>query len=205
MARAEKLVRYGLKTYETINAPKYDLRLFFASDNLQALEAALAPEERADFAVVWRAPAPKPAPEIEAAPGAAAAAGRGALLGCFGGARRARVAAATASPCGTPTGSSGGGAHAVVAEAAVVLPAAKSAAGLRDLEVRHAAAEARAGGWVLYHCNYLAYMYRDFYHREVSREAKVPQRALRMVEPFLAEEQRAAGGVLRHMFTPVAK
>jgi hypothetical protein len=181
---------------------RYDLQLLFASDNLQALEAALAPEERLDFAVVWRPPPPKPAAAAAAdALAAAAAAPPRAAVGCapFFAARRAAQAPAPSSPAG----SSGGGAHVVVAEAVVRPAAAKSAASLRDTEVRAAAAAARAGGWVLYHGNYLAYMYRDFYHREVPREAKVPARALRMVAPFLSEEQRAAGGAVTHAFTPV--
>lgn len=35
---AEKLVRVGLHTYQTINSKKYDLQLLFRADNLIALE-----------------------------------------------------------------------------------------------------------------------------------------------------------------------
>jgi hypothetical protein len=64
----------GMKTFATINVRKYDLRLNFDTSNLKALDAALAPAERADWVMVWRRPPP-------GAPGAATVAAAAGGLG----------------------------------------------------------------------------------------------------------------------------
>ncbi|GBF97098.1 hypothetical protein Rsub_10109 [Raphidocelis subcapitata] len=84
--RLARMLDAGLKTYETINILKYDLRLFFGAGTLTRLEDCLVPEEREAFRVVWRPPTaaakppkqlPAPAAAPDAAPAPASAAGAG--------------------------------------------------------------------------------------------------------------------------------
>ncbi|GBF91009.1 hypothetical protein Rsub_03864 [Raphidocelis subcapitata] len=195
---AAKFARYGLRTYETINTPKYDLRLFFKVDALARLEAALCPEDRASFAIVWRPPPPPPpaaAAAGEGTPQAAARRRRGALRALACGCLSAPGVHDAAAHEG-----GGGGHDAAAPEAVVIAAGAKSAAALRGAEARARAAEMRAGGWVLFFSNLMACMYQELYSRQVPRAARVPRRALRAVEGLLDEEHKAGGGVMRHAF-----
>lgn len=60
--------------------------------------------------------------------------------------------------------------------------------------------EALEGGWVLFHRNVLAYLYKALYRRDVPPKGRVPGRVLRKLLPVLSEEQRELGGRIHHMF-----
>jgi hypothetical protein len=212
MAAVEKLLHVGLRTFETINSPRYDLRLLFAADNLQLLEAAMDPEEREVFAIVWR---PPPPPAVAAAGNAAGTAARargggllrGAACGCFGGGCAA--VADTAESSGSVGRVSD---HSDVTTEAAVIAKPGDAAGYAAARkappaggaaaegMRARAARLRAGGWVLFHCNVLAFLYLALYCKAVPQAARVPGRTLRALQPYLTDEQKAQGGVVRHAF-----
>ena len=220
--RAAKTARVALRCYRTINSPGYDARLLFSADRLQALEAALAPGERAVHACVWRPPPPPAAaPEAPqlgvatAVDGPRRGAGAPSLLralvgGCFNG-------GAVAADCSS-TGSGGSGSehdhdhdHKNGAAAdgddakRTAAAAAVPAAGRIPAAMRAAGAAANGGGWVAFCNNGLAFLYKTFYGRSVAAKKRVPAKAWAAVEPFLAPEQRARGPVVRHAFVHVKR
>jgi hypothetical protein len=105
--RAAVMLDAGMKTFATINVRKYDLRLQFDTSNLHALDAALAPSERAGWSLVWRRPPP----------GAATVAAAGGGLACGG---DPLAAAAVSEPAGGPAvGPRGSGSSSSLTESVV--------------------------------------------------------------------------------------
>lgn len=208
------MLTVGLKTYETVNSPKYDLNLLFAADALQRMEACMCRAERDDFVVVCRLPDVGAA---GAAPPAAAVTTpaqvglrpreRGSRRG--GGAKGRLQALCCAMPL---VEVEAGEAEAVVsprprdkaasagAAAASLAPTGASGGGAAA-----AAAAQRAGGWRLMQANVLAHAYMQLYGRSVRSSARVPQRVWQQLYPHLTDEQRAAGPVVRHAYVPVRR
>lgn len=177
------------------------------------------PGERDDFCIVWRPPAPKPAALRDASgpepPAAAPVEGFPAppprarvLAGC--GCLMPQVSdAAPGAPPDEPPADAADPVACVVVGApragakAGAPPAGGGGPDCADARARERARAAREGGWVLFHHNVLAYLYRELYCRDVPRDAAVPRGTLRALVPVMCAEQRAAGGRVRHMFEPV--
>ncbi|KAI8475868.1 MAG: male sterility protein-domain-containing protein [Monoraphidium minutum] len=209
---AERMLRVGLATFKTVNAPKYDLDLYFRADNLAALEEALAPEERADFVLVWRPPPPAPpaaaAPRVVGAPAASPPRGAAVACGCFAAPQVCDGASDAHSDTHSETHADGAE---IVLRGAPPAPKPAAAAAGAGGASKHAAADwraraaaARAGGWVLFHHNIMAFMYSQMFRRQVAPEALLPRRALRALAPLMSDAQRAKCALVRHTFVPVA-
>lgn len=62
---------------------------------------------------------------------------------------------------------------------------------------------AQEGGWTLFHCNVLAFLYKLVYSREAPFEAQVPAATVRRLMPFLPQDQVEQAGWVRHTFKAV--
>ena len=230
MLRAAKIMEAGLKTFETINEPKYDLQLFFSAGALQRLEECLAPEERDDFRIVWRSPhAPLAGAEGAAAAkrvvvvSASASTSDGEEDGSGSGADADAAAALTAMLRAAAGGNSSGdgGAPALKAPvppaalapreffakapgyglAADQLIAPGDSVEVRRRKIAAAVAASRAGGWQLFMHNMVAYLWRTIYGRDVPAAVQLPAAKVAALLPHLTPEEAARAADVRHTFS----
>ncbi|KAI8469683.1 MAG: male sterility protein-domain-containing protein [Monoraphidium minutum] len=174
---AERMLRVGLATFKTVSAPKYDLDLYFRAAPLRPADAPAAAPPR----------------------GAAAACGCFAASQVFDG--------VSAAHSDTHSEARADGAEVVVRGAPRAPKPAATAAGAAKraaADWRARAAAARAGGWVLFHHNILAFLYSQLFRRQVAPEAPLPRRVLRELAALMGDAQYAKCAVVRHTFVPVA-
>lgn len=175
-------------------------------------QAALAPEEHADFQITWRAP-----PHERFMPATAAA-------GLDGGKAAAAIIANGGAP---PPGAAAGAAAAVVTVAGgggaakgALAPAAKlsadggdagSAAGSEGrgggrIAARHGDADAAPGrvcDWTEFNYNAFAYLYKSLFGKQLPPASKIPKRRVKKLMPFFSKPEVEACRRVTHSFSVI--
>lgn len=218
--RIARTIKAGLSTFKTINAPKYDLQLFFNAGSLQRLEECLAPEEQPAFRVVWRSPraaakggAARPlivaaaaGSDDEAASSGASTPDRAAAAANAGaGKGPLPVPAAMLAPCefyALPPAAGSKYGYALPPE---MLIGPNDSVEVRRAKIAAAVATSKAGGWQLFMHNMVTYLWRQIYGSDLPTAAALSPAAVRKLLPHLPESSTAIAGDLRHSFSVIGE
>lgn len=181
--RMARTIEAGLRTFETINVQKYDLKLFFQAGSLTRLEDCLTTDDRDDFRIVFHKPNNTLAKALKP--------GQKLVLVASGGDDEAAAE--------QPTEQSGYGYG--IAPEMMIKPDDDLAT--RRAKVKAVVAASKAGGWQLFLHNMVTFLWMTIYGKEVPTAAQLPAWRIQKLLPHLSDEEALRLGDVRHTYSAI--